>query len=506
MELILASSSPRRRDILNEFDYKFNIITKPIDETMDDKMSPIDNVKAVALKKAKTIGLQHDKIVIGCDTIVVLDNKIYGKPKDKKMAFDMLKSLSGRTHSVISGVAILFNKDVYNFAVESKVYFKDLTDSIIEEYIETKEPMDKAGAYAIQGIGAKLVLKHEGSLNNIIGLPIEDIKPILDKYYYMWKIGDVYIPNQVVLAPMAGISNEAFRRLCKMHGAGLMVAEMVSDKAIGFSNEKTIKMTKVAEVEHPISMQIFGADKESLVYAAKYLDKHSDCDIIDINMGCPVNKVARKAGAGASLLRNLENVYDIVSSVVNACKKPITVKIRLGWDNDEINCVENAKMIEKAGAKAIAIHGRTRAQMYSGVANYDYIKAVKEAVNIPVIANGDIDSPKKAKYVLDYTGADAVMIGRAAQGNPFIFDEINEYLINKKIIERPSNKEIFDTIMLQHKYLVALKGEKLAMLEMRTHIAQYIKGMTGASAIRNSVVKSNDFDEVTKILKNFLLG
>lgn len=506
VKLILASSSPRRKDILNEFNYKFDIIVANADETMDDSLSAIDNVKSVALRKAKAIGKMNDSIVLGCDTIVVIDGKRLGKPHSKDEAYSMLKSLSGRMHEVVSGVAIIFNDEIHNFATTSKVYFKNISDDEIWDYISTNEPMDKAGAYAIQGIGGKFVDHFEGSEYNIIGLPIEDIKPILDKYYYMWKIRDVYIPNQVVLAPMAGICNEAFRRICKSHGAGLMVAEMVSDKALGFSNEKTIKMTKVSQDEHPISMQIFGADVESLVYAAKYLDNYSDCDIIDINMGCPVNKVAKKAGAGASLLKNPDHVYEIVKAVVEAVKKPVTVKIRIGWDSENINAVENAKLIEKAGASAIAVHGRTRAQMYSGEANYDVIKAVKEAVSIPVIANGDINSPQKAKYVLEYTGCDAVMIARGAQGNPFIFEQINEYLMNNRLIEKPTNQEIYDTIMLQHSYLVDLKGEKLAMLEMRTHISAYLKGLPGSATIKNQINTSNSFDEVNNILKNYLLN
>lgn len=505
MKLILASSSPRRKDILTEYGYRFEILSSEADETMSTNKTPSENVKIVGMRKAKAIGNFKDTIVLGCDTIVVLDGKIYGKPKDDKDAFDMLKSLSGKVHQVISGVALIYNDDEYNFSVVSSVKFKDLTDDEINKYISTKEPFGKAGSYAIQGIGRNLIESYEGSLNNIIGLPIEDVKPILDKYYYMWKIRDVVIPNKVVLAPMAGICNEAFRTMCKKYGVGLMVAEMVSDKAIGHGNEKTLKMTKVSEIEHPISMQVFGADKESMVEAAKYLDNYSDCDIIDINMGCPVNKVAKKASAGASLLKNPDKVYEITKAVVEAVKKPVTVKIRIGWDESSINAVENAKLIEKAGASAIAVHGRTRAQFYSGEANYDVIKAVKEAVSIPVIANGDVNSAQKAKYVLEYTGCDAVMVGRAAQGNPFIFREINEYLINNLLIERPTPKDVYDTIMEHHRLLVELKGEYLACLEMRTHISQYLKGMPGSSQIKARVNMERSFDVVDQILKEYLL-
>ena len=245
--------------------------------------------------------------------------------------------------------------------------------------------------------------------------------------FLKWKIRDIEIPNQFVLAPMAGITNEAFRVICKEMNCGLLVAEMVSDKAIGFQNERTLKMTKVNPVEHPISMQIFGGDVESMVNAAKYIDLYSDADIIDINMGCPVNKVAKRAHAGASLLQDPMLVYDIVKNVVEAVSKPVTVKIRIGWDFDSINCVEIAKLVEKAGASAITVHGRTRSQFYTGKADIEWIKKVKEAVSIPVIGNGDITDIESCKRMLEYTGCDAVAIGRASQGNPFIFRELYEY-------------------------------------------------------------------------------
>ena len=321
-----------------------------------------------------------------------------------------------------------------------------------------------------------------------------------------WKIRDVVIPNRLVLAPMAGVTNEAFRIICKEMNAGLVMAEMVSDKAIGFKNEKTLKMTKVNDIEHPISMQIFGADIESLVNGAIFIDKNSDADIIDINMGCPVNKVAKKSGAGASLLTDPNRVYEIVKAVVDAVEKPVTVKIRIGWDFENINCVENAKMIELAGAKAITIHGRTRSQFYSGKADWSYIKAVKEAVSIPVIGNGDIVDYKTAKEMLDYTGCDAIAIARGALGNPFVFREIYAYLNDGIILEKPSNQEIYDTIVHHHALLLELKGEKLAMLEMRSHVSWYIKGMPGSAKIKDQCNKQTDFEIVKKILKEYLLN
>lgn len=321
-----------------------------------------------------------------------------------------------------------------------------------------------------------------------------------------WKIGNVEIENQLVLAPMAGITNEAFRGICKEMGAGLVVCEMISDKALSFNNAKTIKMTHVNSNEHPMSMQIFGADEETLVYAAKWITENTDADIIDINMGCPVNKVAKKAGAGSSLLKNPQRVYEITKAVVEATPLPVTVKIRIGWDENNINAVKNAKMIERAGASAIAVHGRTRAQMYSGKANLDVIKEVVESVNIPVIGNGDVVDGPTALHMLEYTGCKAVMVGRGCLGNPWVFKEINHYLDNKEILPRPSKEEIYNMIMDQHNRLLKLKGEHLALLEMRSHVGWYLKGMPNAAAVKNAANMAKSFDEVEKILKEFLLS
>lgn len=320
-----------------------------------------------------------------------------------------------------------------------------------------------------------------------------------------WKIGNVEIENQLVLAPMAGITNEAFRSICKEMGAGLVVCEMISDKALSFHNAKTIKMTGVSQNEHPLSMQIFGADKETLVYAAKWIYENTDADIIDINMGCPVNKVAKRAGAGSYLLRDPNKVYEITKAVVEATPLPVTVKIRIGWDENNINAVENAKMIEKAGACAIAVHGRTRAQMYSGHANLDVIKDVVEAVNIPVVGNGDIVDGPSALHMLEYTGCKAIMIGRGALGNPWIFKEINAYFAGEEF-KRPSKEEIYNMIVDQYERLLKLKGERLALLEMRSHVGWYLKGMQGSAQIKNKANQALSFEEVKKILKEYLLA
>lgn len=320
-----------------------------------------------------------------------------------------------------------------------------------------------------------------------------------------WKIGNVEIENQLVLAPMAGITNEAFRSICKEMGAGLVVCEMISDKALSFHNAKTIKMTGVSQNEHPLSMQIFGADKETLVYAAKWIYENTDANIIDINMGCPVNKVAKRAGAGSSLLRDPNKVYEITKAVVEATPLPVTVKIRIGWDENNINAVENAKMIEKAGACAIAVHGRTRAQMYSGHANLDVIRDVVEAVNIPVVGNGDIVDGPSALHMLEYTGCKAIMIGRGALGNPWIFKEINAYFAGEEF-KRPSKEEIYNMIVDQYERLLKLKGERLALLEMRSHVGWYLKGMQGSAQIKNKANQALSFEEVKKILKEYLLA
>ena len=319
-----------------------------------------------------------------------------------------------------------------------------------------------------------------------------------------WKIGNVEIDNQLVLAPMAGITNEAFRSICKEMGAGLVVCEMISDKALSFHNAKTIKMTGVNEAEHPLSMQIFGADVESLVYAAKWIYENTDADIIDINMGCPVNKVAKRAGAGSSLLKDPNKVYEITKAVVEATPLPVTVKIRIGWDDNSINAVENAKMIERAGAKAIAVHGRTRAQMYSGHANLDVIRDVVSAVSIPVIGNGDIIDGPSAKHMLEYTGCKAIMIGRGALGNPWIFKEINAYFNNEEFI-KPTKADIYNMIVEQYERLLKLKGERLALLEMRSHVGWYLKGMQGSAQIKYKANQATSFDDVKKILKEFLI-
>lgn len=316
-------------------------------------------------------------------------------------------------------------------------------------------------------------------------------------------IKNLKIEGNVVLGPMAGNTNYAYRKIAKEHGCGLVYAEMVSDKGLNFKNHKTRTMINVYEDEHPVSMQIFGSTVEDMVVAAKYIDENSNCDIIDINMGCPVNKVAKKSQAGSALMQYPDLVYEIVKGVVESVKKPVTVKIRSGWDSNHINAVEIAKLIEKAGASAIAIHGRTRAQMYSGNADWKIIKEVKEAVTIPVIGNGDIKNAFDAKRMMDETGCDAVMIARASLGNPWIFREVNAYLTDGTIVERPTDEEIYEVILKHIKYLRELKGDHLAMLEMRGQVAYYLKGLPHSTSMKKALFTTKSIDETLELVNNY---
>lgn len=318
------------------------------------------------------------------------------------------------------------------------------------------------------------------------------------------KIREIEIKNPVIMAPMAGITNMAFRKIVKEFGAGLVYSEMVSDKAICYGNQKTIEMLQVDEGEHPVSIQLFGGEVESMVEAAKFIDQHSNCDIIDINCGCPVNKVL-KANAGSKLLQNPQLIYDIVSNIVKNVSKPVTVKIRSGFDKEHINAVEIAKLIEKAGASAIAIHGRTRSQMYEGKADWSIIADVKAAVKIPVIGNGDIKSVDDAKRMLAQTNVDAVMIGRAALGNPWLIKQVVESLKTGEEILEPTYQEKIAQCLAHAKKLMEIEPEKVAMFQMRGHAPWYIKGLKSSARVKNELSKIDTYEQLETILAEYKL-
>lgn len=319
----------------------------------------------------------------------------------------------------------------------------------------------------------------------------------------MFKIGDVEISNRVVLAPMAGVSNAAFRLTVKEFGAGLVCAEMISDKALLFGNEKTMRMLYIDENERPLSLQISGGEKDTLVEAAKYVDQYTTADIIDINMGCPVSKIIR-CEAGARWLLDPDKIYDMVSAVVENVSKPVTVKMRTGWDSDHIYAVENVQMAERAGAAAISMHGRTREQMYEGAADWDIIRQAKGAVSIPVIGNGDVTSPELAEKMLDETGVDAVMIGREALGNPWMIYRTVHYLETGELAAEPEMEEKMDIMKLHMDRLIHLKGEKLAVLEMRKHASWYLKGIKGNGNMRRQINQAETRREFAGIIDDFM--
>ncbi|MDO7908600.1 tRNA dihydrouridine synthase DusB [Paenibacillus sp. JX-17] len=320
----------------------------------------------------------------------------------------------------------------------------------------------------------------------------------------MLKIGDIELKNQVVLAPMAGVCNPAFRLIAKEFGTGLVCAEMVSDKAIIHGNKRTREMLFVDEREKPLSLQIFGGDRNSLVEAAKVVDQETNADIIDINMGCPVPKVT-KCDAGARWLLDPNKIYEMVSAVVDAVDKPVTVKMRIGWDNEHIYAVENARAVERAGANAVSVHGRTREQLYTGHANWDIIKEVKEAVSIPVIGNGDVLTPEDARRMLDTTGVDGVMIGRGALGNPWMLYRTIEYLKTGELHPDPAPMEKIRIAILHMDRLISLRGEAVAVREMRKHLAWYLKGIDGAAHVKDAIMEETQRDDVVRILENFVL-
>jgi nifR3 family TIM-barrel protein len=319
----------------------------------------------------------------------------------------------------------------------------------------------------------------------------------------MLKIGNIEMKNNVVLAPMAGVCNPAFRLIAKEFGCGLVCAEMVSDKAIVHKNERTMQMLFVDDREKPLSLQIFGGDVESLVEAAKVVDRHTNADIIDINMGCPVPKIT-KCDAGARWLLKPDKIEEMIATVVKAVSKPVTVKMRIGWDDEHVYAVQNAKAVENGGGQAVAVHGRTRVQMYTGTANWDIIKEVKQAVSIPVIGNGDVFTPEDAHNMLNLTGCDGVMIGRAALGNPWMLYRTIEYLTNGVLPADPTAAEKIRIAILHMDRLIALKGEHIAVKEMRKHMAWYLKGLTGSARVKDVLMELTERDKMADVLLDFV--
>ena len=314
------------------------------------------------------------------------------------------------------------------------------------------------------------------------------------------KIGNVVIDIPIILAPMAGVTDLPFRLLCKQMGAGLLCMEMVSAKAIHYKNKNTESLMAIDERELPVSLQLFGSEPELMAEVAHSIEERPFA-LLDLNMGCPVPKVVNN-GEGSALMKDPKLAADIVRAISTAIQKPVTVKIRKGFDDAHVNAVELAKRLENAGAAAIAVHGRTREQYYSGKADWDIIRQVKEAVTIPVIANGDIDSPEAAKRCIEETGADAIMIGRGAQGNPWIFREIRHYLEFGEMLPRPDAEEI-KTVLRRHAQLqMEVKGEYIGMREMRKHAAWYLAGFPHAARLRKQACEMEKLDDLERLIES----
>ena len=318
-----------------------------------------------------------------------------------------------------------------------------------------------------------------------------------------WKIGDVTIDNQIVLAPMAGVCDYTFRNIVKSFGCGLIINEMVSDKSIIYGNCRIEELLYMKESERPFCQQIFGAESDTLTQAATYIEENMKPDIIDINMGCPVAKVAIRSSSGSALLKNPENIHKIVEAVTDAVDTPVTVKIRSGWDEDSINAVEVARIIEESGADAITVHPKTRSQQYEGKSDWNIIKSVKDNVDVPVIGNGDIDSCYKAEEMIEHTGCDAVMIGRGVLGNPWLVSECIDYLDNNVKPKPVSLNAKLEMVKKHIQELYDFKKPKIALIRSRMHAAYYVKGLYGSINIKKQIFQSKSKDELINLLEKY---
>ena len=316
------------------------------------------------------------------------------------------------------------------------------------------------------------------------------------------KIGNLELENNVFLAPMAGVTDLPFRILCKEMGCGLVYSEMVSAKGILYDNKNTTELLEIDPKERPVAVQLFGSDPEILGAMAKKIETYP-IDIIDVNMGCPAPKIV-KNGEGSCLMKTPELVGKIVKSLVESQSKPVTIKFRKGFDDDHVNAVEIAKIAEANGASAVAVHGRTREQYYSGKADWDIIKQVKAAVNIPVIGNGDVFTPQDAKNLFEHTGCDAIMVGRGAQGNPWIFKRILHYLETGELLPEPTGEERVEKALRHAQMLIDYKGEYIGVREMRKHMAWYMKGMPGAAELRGKLNYAENMAELEALLRGYL--
>jgi len=318
----------------------------------------------------------------------------------------------------------------------------------------------------------------------------------------MFQIENRIFDSKVVVAPMAGITNRAFRKILKEFSPAIIYTEMVSDLAITYRNKRTLDMMKIDTDEGSVALQLFGNTPAALREATSYSCEHTRADFIDLNLGCPVPKVT-KNGSGASLMLDPDKVYDLVRNMVEAASVPVTVKIRTGWDRENITAVEVAKKAQEAGAKLIAIHGRTRAQMYGGYVDYETIKAVKDAVDIPVIGNGDITTPEEAKMMLERAGVDAVMVGRGLKGNPWLISQINDYLRTGTYEKHIPIDAIFSMIKRHTELLIEQKGADVALLEMRSHAAWYLKGLPQSTRIKRAIASITDKENLFRLLEDY---